>query len=460
MKKIIIKISLFSMVALALFSCSKDSLEPELSVDRDLNTEPLKSESDLDFVANGMYKKMRDVAYYGRDYIIFNEARTDDAYSIGSSNRFVTVSEMRVNIGDAYSADTWIAIYKTILNANLIINANEVVGDQDRINDYKGQALVARSMGHFDLLKLYGQQHIDGQGGVNALAIPYVTYAVANSEEALGVNTTRKTFAEVRNLIYQDLDEAIDLITLNTNKVKITKQMALGLKSRVALYFATFYPEDYQVALDAANDAIAEGGLVIPEASFASQFTGNIINVNSVFELSMPSNDNLGNESLFEIYNGNAYGDIVAQSQVTSLFDPTDIRLTIVAQEGANLRNVGKYTTYSDNVVVMRLEEIILNAAEASAHISPANVLGYLNQIRAERGVSPLTTATLNDVLLERRKELMFEGFRFDDLMRLRMTVPSNPRMTEIYPYGHFRIAFPIPLTEINASAMTQNEGY
>lgn len=460
MKKFLIKISILLLLVVSFVSCSKDALEPVLAKDRDLTTDPIRSEQDLSFLTNGMYKKMRDVAYYGRDYIIFNEARTDNAYSIGSSNRFVTISEMRVNIGDGYPADTWIAVYKVILNANLIINADQVVGDSDEINNYKGQALTARAMAHFDLLKLFGQQHIDGQGGVNALAIPYVKVAVANSQEAQQLTNVRNTLAEVRELIYSDLDEAVEYLTNTTVKTKITKQMALGLKSRIALYFATFYPSDYQVALTAAEEALAEGGSVIPASSFESQFSGNVIDVNSVFELAMLSDDNLGFDSLFEIYNGPSYADIVVQDAVTSLYDSDDVRLNILEQIGPNLRNVGKYTSYGDNVIVMRIEEIMLNAAEASIHVNPSSALGYVNQIRAQRDVPPLTSATLIDVLSERRKELIFEGFRFDDLMRLKLNVPSNPRLTEIYPYGHFRTAFPIPLTEINASAMTQNEGY
>lgn len=460
MKKFILKISLLSLATIAIVSCSKDSLEPELAVDRDLNTSPINNETDLRYVANGMYKRMRNVAYYGRDYIIFNEARTDNAYSNGNSNRFVTVSELRVNTGDAYPSDTWTFIYRTILNANLIINANQVAGDSDVINDYKGQALAARALGHFDLLKLYGQHNIDGQGGVNALAVPYVKIAPANSQEAEAMTNVRNTFAEVRDLIYADLDEAIDNISNSTDKTKITKQMALGLKSRVALYFASFYPQDYQVALTSAQLAIAEGGSVISAANFQNQFSGNVIYENSIFELAMPSDDNLGNEGLFEIYNGAAYGDVVAQDDIIDIYEASDIRLNILAQSGSFLRNVGKYTAYPDNVVLMRLEEVILNAAEAAAHVDPSLVLDLVNQIRANRGVPLLTSANINDVLAERRKELAFEGFRFDDLMRLKMAVPSNPRLTDVYPYGHFRTAFPIPLSEINASAMQQNFGY
>lgn len=460
MKKFIIKVSFLSFAAFSIVSCSQDSLEPELAVDRDLNTDPIKSETDLYFVANGMYKKMRDVAYYGRDYIIFNEARTDDAYSIGSSNRFVTVSEMRVNIGDAYPSDTWLAIYKVVLNANLIINANQVVGDEEVINDYKGQALVVRAMAHFDLLKLFGQQHIDGQGDKNALTIPYVINAAANSEEVQLSSNVRNTLAEVRTKVYEDLDEAILKVSNTTNKTKVTKQMALGLKSRVALYFATFYPEDYQVALTAAEDAIALGGDVIPSGSFISQFSGNAADVNSVFELSMPSDDHLGNEGLFEIYNGTAYADIVAQNSVADLYVTGDVRGAVLELDGPDLRNVGKYTAYSDNVIVMRYEELLLNAAEAATHVGSSLALDYVNRIRVQRGIAPLLSASLAEVLLERRRELIFEGFRFDDLMRLKQDVPSNPRLTDTYPYGNFRTAFPIPLDEINASGMIQNYGY
>lgn len=460
MKKFIIKVGLLTIVTLSIISCSKESLEPELSTDRDLNTSPISSITDLEFLANGMYKRMRGVPYYGRDYIIFNEARTDDAYSIGSSNRFVTVSEMRVNDGDAYPSDTWLQIYRVILNANYIINAEGIQGNATIVDDYKAQALVARALGHFDLTKLFGQQHISGQGGVNAITVPFVDRAPNSSSDVLVASNMRETFADMRLKIYQDLDEAISKIQNSSVKTKITKQAALGIKSRIALYFATFYPEDYQVAYDAATDAIAEGGEVISQANFLSQFSGNVIDGNSVFELAMPSDDHVGNEGLFEIYNGTAYGDIVAQASVLDIFESDDIRRSVLDTVGANLRNTGKYTAYADNVILMRYEELLLNAAEAAMHVNPSTALDLINQIREKRGIDILTSVTLDDVLLERRRELMFEGFRFDDLMRLQEDVPSNPRLTDPYPYGHFRIAFPIPLSEINASGMQQNSGY
>lgn len=460
MKKFIIKASILSLIIIGTVSCSQESLEPELATERDLNTTPVSSITDLEYLVNGMYKRMRGVPYYGRDYIIFNEARTDNAYSIASSNRFVTVTEMRVNDGDAYPADSWLQMYRVVLNANYIINADVTQGDQVVIDDYKGQALIARAVAHFDLMKLFGQQHIEGQGGTSALTIPYVEQAAANSSEVLASSNQRFTLSELRTKIYADLDEGIEKISNSSVKTKITKQAAYGFKSRVALYFATFFPEDYQLAYDAAVAGIALGGSVIPADGFISQFSGNVVDVNSVFELAMPSDDHVGNEGLSEIYNGTAYGDIVAQPGVDGIFEEDDVRGDVLETVGPNLRNMGKYTAYADNVIVMRFEELLLNAAEAAVAVDPGAVLGFVNQIREARGIDALTTASLDDVKLERRKELMFEGFRFDDLMRWQEDVPTNPRMTETYPYGHFRIAFPIPLSEINASGMQQNYGY
>nr|WP_297307122.1 RagB/SusD family nutrient uptake outer membrane protein [uncultured Flavobacterium sp.] len=466
MKKYIFKIGVLTLLTVGVTSCSKDSLDPELSTSRDLDNDPIKSLTDLDYLINGMMKKMAVAPYYGRDYIIFNEARTDNAYSIGSSNRFVTVSEMNVKIGEAYPADTWLAIYQVILNANYVINATEiqdgkiaVEGNQAVIDDYRGQALVGRALGHFDLLKLYGQHYVDNQGGKDALTIPYVNKVPKNPNMIFEMTNVRNTLAEVRVKIYADLDEAILKIT-NTDKTKITKQAALGVKSRVALYFATYFPEDYQVALTSAELAIAEGGSVISAADFKGQFSGNIVNVNSVFELAFPSDDHLGNNGLHQIYNGTSYGDIVAQRNVDSLYVANDVRKTILGTVAGNLRNLGKYTAFADNVIIMRYEELLLNAAEAAIDIDPALSLDYVNQIRNKRNIDPLVSISKDDVLLERRKELIFEGFRYDDLMRLKRDVPHNPRLTETILYGDYRTAFPIPLSEINASGMEQNFGY
>lgn len=461
MKRLYIQLLFGLLSASAIVSCSQDALEPELTTERDLDKNPIATETDMQYLLMGMYKKMRAVEYYGRDYILFNECRTDNAYSAGYSNRFRNVSEMNVLITAAYPADTWRTIYQVILNANYAIHAEGITGNEDVIKDYQGQAYLARAVAHFDLTKLFGQQHVEGQGGINALAVPYVTSYPKTAEDGLVFGSERNTVAEVRTKVYEDIDKAIEMIQ-NTNPKYFTKEAAYGFKSRVAVYFATFFPEDWQIAYDAAKEVITDGERVIGNLEFIRQFEGNVPDANTVFQLSVPSNDNLGNNSLSEMYNGLNYGDIVAQDTITSIFDDDDIRTQVYGyDEYGDFKNLKKYPTYSDDIIVMRYEEVLLNGAEAAFHLGKLDeALMFVNYIRLKRNVAEWDSITLENLLEERRRELMFEGLRFDDLMRTKQDVPPNPVLLSEVKYGSTKIAFPIPLGEINASGMKQNAGY
>jgi len=144
----------------------------------------------------------------------------------------------------------------------------------------------------------------------------------------------------------------------------------------------------------------------------------------------------------------------------------TSYMIGIGAETGL-LRNLGKYPSadYSDNINLIRFEEVILNYAEALFEFGqPDLALTQLNLLTAARGAQPWTEATKDNILTERRRELCFEGFRHDDLARNGMDIPlvSDLEQTHGGPtYGSFNYAFPIPEVEMNAnSEMDQNEGY
>src|SRR5690606_938291 len=231
MKKFIIQGSILSLIIIGTVSCSQESLEPELATERDLNTTPVSYVAELEYLVNGKYKRMRSVPYYGRDYIIFNEARTDNAYSIASSNRFVTVTEMRVNDGDAYPADSWLQMYRVVLNANYIINADVTQGDQVVIDDYKGQAIIAIAVTHFDLMKLFGQQHIEGQAATYDSTILYVAQDAATFSAVLSSRNHRFALMELRTKIYVEVDVGIVKISICCVKTKVTIHAESSLKS-------------------------------------------------------------------------------------------------------------------------------------------------------------------------------------------------------------------------------------
>ena len=107
---------------------------------------------------------------------------------------------------------------------------------------------------------------------------------------------------------------------------------------------------------------------------------------------------------------------------------------------------------------------MVLILAEAKVELGEPDALEVLNLIPAKRNATLYTEATKANVLLERRKELCFEGFRFDDLARTGNDIPlvDQYRQTHGGPkYGSYKYAFPIPTVEMNANSnMVQNDGY
>jgi hypothetical protein len=137
----------------------------------------------------------------------------------------------------------------------------------------------------------------------------------------------------------------------------------------------------------------------------------------------------------------------------------------------------------ANDLKVFRLSEIYFIKAEclirAGDRVGAADLIRQVRQARSYTGgVVPLPVYATNtigfaDVLLERRKELSFEGHRYIDLKRLgadagvagtdrfpqdavnsSATNPVNINITD------FRFTLPIPQAERNVNPIAQNAGY
>lgn len=451
---------IFVIALMGLFiSCNKDSLDPTLAQSKAVETS-IRTVEDLQGLLYGAYNRMTSSTYYGRDYIIFGEARSDNTFSNGNSGRFVTVGAMTLGNNDAYASDTWSVIYTVIASANIIIGAADITGDEAKLNHIRGQAYAIRALAHFDLLKLYGQQNVTG--GDPTLGVPYITEY--KGKELL---PSRNSVAEDKQFIYDDLDKALSLMSASLNdasKQSITTFAVNAIQSRVAIYF-----KDWSLAKTACEAVINSTKYqIIPASSFSSIWNTDSP-VNSVFELAFSSTDNANINGLQYIYRGSSYGDIQVLADLANLFEANDVRGVIngmIGYEGTKLRNLGKYPSinYSDDVFIIRYEEVILNYAEALFELSDPNALTYLNLIPAKRNATLYVAISKDNILLERRKELCFEGFRFDDLARTGKNIPlvNSFQQTHGGPlYGDYKYAFPIPRVELNANSnMVQNFGY
>ena len=506
MKKIIFSILAVALLSAGLTSCSDDRLDATLEGSRDIEAKPIETLTDLRATVSGAYYRMVNVAYYGRDIIIYSEVRGDNAYAAaGFSNRFQNVSGFNLSATHAFPSDTWKKIYEVVSSANLAIGATIKAGNEKDINQGKAEAYAIRALAHFDLLRIYGQQYV-GDSGLDGLGVPYIT----RFGELDDKNYKRQTVREVRDNIYKDLDMALSLVDKNaSNKKRFTQQAIYGVKSRVALFFGAFDQGDYTLAMENAKLAMDLGGGILQRSAYVASFRAEEPQSNSVFELAQDNINNPGNNSLYNIFAYRGYGDVVGLGDnLQDLFeDQTDIRSSLEMQGYNNLvqnaegnykkigenkyikltekeldgtdpvdpairynfehyRNFGKYTVISANIKVMRYEELAFNFIEAAVRTNTeeATALALLNKIAAERyegnPSTKYTTLTLADVLTERRKELIFEGFRFEDQMRNKENLASTPQSKDGMKYGAARLAFPIPRNEINASRIDQNEGY
>ncbi len=456
------KYFLLMFVSLGIFSsCTEEDLDPTLQQSKDIELS-VNTVNDLTAVLNGAYNRMSSSAYYGRDIIILGEVFSDNTASNANSNRFVAEARMDLLPVSGVVGSLWAQAFAVIGSANIIINAEGISGDEEAINQIKGQAYTMRALAHFDLLRFYGQQHVNN-GGLSAVGVPYVTTFRDRDE----LFPARKTVQEVRDLLYADLEMAQSLMTDVVTKEYLSIWAAYGFEARMANYFG-----DHQRALEAAKTVIDSGNFsVVSEENFLGTFDTDAA-PNAIFEIAASDIDNEGINGLANIYQQGAYGDVIVLPNLAAIYGEDDIRGVggvITRYANGTLRNTGKFPStapYDDNITILRYEEVVLIYAEALLRTgAPASeVLEWLNKIPANRGADLYTEATLDNIILERRKELAFEGFRFHDLARLGRDIPFLDPTLQTHggpDYGDYNYALPIPGAEVDANSnIDQNFGY
>jgi len=428
---------LFGAAMMMCSSCGNDWLDllPSTSI---ASSEAVKTIPDARASINGVYLQFRSTGSYGGKLSWYGDITGDDMRTWGnSSTRSGATYRYDYNPQNTPS-DLWSQPYSILRNANNLLSLIDDINinaTEEAERDYiKGEALMARALAHFDLCRIYGYPYLKDNGSSPG------AFIVRSSVEA-DAKPERNTVAECYNeLIIPDLLAAIPMLSGNktASMARFNKWAAKLLLSRVYLYKG-----DNDGALREAEECIAgaeaAGYALYTYDNYLAQWQTKY-STESLYEIANITGQNSGSDGAPNWYaanTANAYHEMGLTKQFYDLLnaDPDDVRLKVLRM-GFNYPNafpafILKYTNggnvaQESNVMVYRLSEAYLNAAEAAAKLHQNDkALQYLNAIvsRANPAKSVTGTVTLEMVLHERRKELFGEGHRAFDLLRNGMTI-------------------------------------
>lgn len=467
---------LFLALAMIFSSCKKEWLDllPSNRIESSL---AINTITDARSAMNGVYYQMQRSSYYGGRMSWHADITGDDMRTWGnSSTRSGATYSYDYNPQNVPS-DLWEQPYSVIrLSNNLLslIDEIEITAAQEaERNQIKGEALMARALAHFDINRVYGYPYLKDKGASLGAAI-------VTSPLAADAKPSRNTVSEnYDQLIIPDLLAAIPLLSENrsTSQGRFNKWAAKLLLSRVYLYKG-----DNANALREAEECIkgaeAAGYTLYTNANYLAQWQTKF-STESLFEIVNITGQNTGSNGIpnwSAANTSNAYHEMGLTKGFYDLLkaDPKDVRLTLL-RKGFNYPNafpgfILKYTNGGNlptesNVILYRLSEAYLNAAEAAVKLGNQNEKSakYLNSIvgRANPVKSVTGNVTLEMVLEERRKELFGEGHRAFDLLRNGLTIFRTddeeskmllPDHAKIIDWNNFRCILPIPIGEIEVN--------
>jgi len=472
--KLLISISLLFV----LNSC--DSLL-DISTKHALPQDKVKSVEGCEGLIIGVYDLLQDPYYAGRDLICVPDVMGDNCEPSPSSTKYAG----QYNFQPYYNIDIWESAYKQIGALNEAILYLSDMEQTDKVKSLMGEALFLRAYNYFNLAIIYSRVPGHLVDNFN-LCVPLLTEPFFNEGGSITeqASVPRATVDEVWAQIVLDLSNSFTLLENNDNNkypYRISAVAVKAFQSRVYLYKG-----DWANAVIAANYAITNSPVPIYTGKYTDIFSQG---KESLWQLHFTVSENLASTSLHSTYgtvdngyrdeegfgDGTGAGDAqlsVTQDFVDLIDQERDNRfqaLRKVHYYGQNLWWTTKFNSWGgtfglDDVPLIRISEVYLNRAEAYAHqnnyTSARNDLNYLMNRRGLDNTNVANAELLNEILLQRRIELAFEGHRFFDMKRLGKPISRPNGMSQI-PYDDYRVVAPISTTELDVNKkLVNNPGY
>ena len=445
-----IKYLILTISSLFLFTACDRELD--MNSEQGISTETaISTPEGIQQILIGAYKNTGDGDLFGGDIQIYGDLLADDGYVYwwGTYAELGHIHEKSIISDNVYVRDTWARGFKVINATNVVLENLSVVKSASDKKRIEGEAKFLRALNYFELVRFFGKQYEAGKNN-SQLGVPIVLKTTSDFNGDLSV--ARNSVEEVYAQVIKDLNEAIaNLPTENSFYADVYSAQAL--LSRVYLQKG-----DYANARKWANEVIQNSGKsLMPNYKDAFNTSENINE--DLFAMQVTSQS--GENDLITFYadepQGGRGGDISLTEDYLNLFEADDVRGSFYYYNYYDDVLTSKYTNQYGNIHVIRLAEMYLIRAEANYRLGTsigAAPLDDINTIRNRAKASELTSVTLDDIMLERTKELAFEGFLIHDLKRTKSNIGS-------LSWNSDKLVFPIPLREMQVNKkLVQNPGY
>lgn len=427
----------------------------------------------------GAYKGLMSSEHYGTKMMIYPDLMAGNIkFSKTTNTRLDDIYQLSSIPDESSMNDSYRDLYSQLNNVNNIIHyVPSASGSEADRTKLIAEAKCIRALLHFDLLRVFSRTNLTDAGNQGmgiALNLKPQLYA--------DPSPVRATLAGSYDAIVKDLLEAIavfddanaGVLTSGNKQNYFTKSSAKALLAKVYLY-----QQNWDAAYNTADELIKNGGYtLVTNANYVASWSVKTPSSESIFEL--PFEQIVSGTTLSSYYSitDNTYRMYAVTNDLLNLYASTDVRASATMYNlltGSTYRFTKKYAdgaTLQTPIKVLRLSELYLIRAEAAVEKATPDFAQANADITtiARRGNPSVAASNLSNkeqlidaVLLERRKELAFEGNLLFDLVRRKrgiIRVDATATVLNLDADDH-RMIMPIPkaTTDVNNS-MVQNLGY